>query len=70
VCPRLALNSLFFSFSTGVWTQGLTLARKVFYHLSHVPRPGLELLNFLPQPLITGITGVPPCLALFVHFHN
>jgi hypothetical protein len=35
--PRLAVF-LFFG-STGVWTQGLGLARQVLYHSSHNPSP-------------------------------
>jgi hypothetical protein len=39
----LLFSSLLFSFllSTGVWTQSLTLARQVLFHLSHSTRPVL-----------------------------
>jgi hypothetical protein len=41
-------DGYYFSFfgSSGVWTWGLTLAREVLFHLSHVPSPGWVLLLF------------------------
>jgi hypothetical protein len=30
---------------TEVWTQGLVLTKKVFYHLSHALRPSFDILN-------------------------
>jgi hypothetical protein len=37
--PMLSHPPLSFSCSTGVWTQELTIARQVFYHLSHSTTP-------------------------------
>jgi hypothetical protein len=36
-----------FSFSAGIWTQGLTLARQVLHHLSHQPMGKGLLLSFI-----------------------
>jgi hypothetical protein len=39
---------LFFD-STGVWTQGLSFARQVFYHLSYSASPCHWYLNRVPR---------------------
>jgi hypothetical protein len=40
----------FFFSSIWGWTQGLTLAKQGFYHLSHVPSP--QFLKSLLSPLL------------------
>jgi hypothetical protein len=41
-----------------VWTQGLTLARQVLYHLSHIPNLFLFLVIFWVGSLVFAQAGL------------
>jgi hypothetical protein len=56
-------------FSTGVWTQGLMLARQAFYPLSHIPNPFALVIFEIGSDFLPGLAW-PVILLFYTSCHS